>query len=555
MQILLDELEGMATESKCKDSVSLSLLGVRQFEVGMQASKNIVYICGEELFETALLDKKITSVILIGKTPDNFSEIPENIDVIVVSPNNSIAEIYIKVQSAIEKLNFWHESMANAILCGEPIQRLMDTGASILRNPVGLCDNATACIAWSGKFPEDYRDIVWTSVFKTHYAYVYPGDFYKSIQGCDLINIERVKLYDARSTSFGKQLVWAEIIPHNEGHEVVGLIFSTQVGGEITIGQASILNKLVWFLGNSPLLVSALQFDKAQINQVLRNTINGEFVNKEMITLSAAMYFPNNIESFRVLVVDFDDMFGIKNAGFFSVGVLERKLKSRSEAVFPHNDCMVFVSAELKTKQDVQERYDLLKTIYNPSVFRFGVSEEFSSIEDVREYYMQAVASIELGMVKNSRQKVFYFRDCALGYILKNVREEVSLTTHCHPMAKTLHDFDEANDTDYLKTMACLFSNKGNYAKTALELYMHRNTLSYRLDRIKQIVNVDEFDYAEQPYFLTSCQILEWGDLNKIQAKEKDCKPDEKTQAKKKDSKLEDNTKGNSNKLNRVTVL
>jgi carbohydrate diacid regulator len=47
------------------------------------------------------------------------------------------------------------------------------------------------------------------------------------------------------------------------------------------------------------------------------------------------------------------------------------------------------------------------------------------------------------------------------------------------------------DDEDMMATCNCLFENSLNVSSTAKMLYMHRNTLIYRLDKVKRISGLD----------------------------------------------------------------
>lgn len=62
---------------------------------------------------------------------------------------------------------------------------------------------------------------------------------------------------------------------------------------------------------------------------------------------------------------------------------------------------------------------------------------------------------------------------------------------------KVLENYDLKNfakifeDGDMMATCSCLLENDLNVAMTARKLYMHRNTLIYRLNKIRQITGLD----------------------------------------------------------------
>ena len=56
----------------------------------------------------------------------------------------------------------------------------------------------------------------------------------------------------------------------------------------------------------------------------------------------------------------------------------------------------------------------------------------------------------------------------------------------------------ETLDEDTLETINKFFENNLNVSETSRKLYVHRNTLVYRLEKIKKLTGLDlrEFDHA-----------------------------------------------------------
>lgn len=56
----------------------------------------------------------------------------------------------------------------------------------------------------------------------------------------------------------------------------------------------------------------------------------------------------------------------------------------------------------------------------------------------------------------------------------------------------------ETLEEETLETVKCFFDNNLNVSETARQLYIHRNTLMYRLEKVKKLTGLDVriFDHA-----------------------------------------------------------
>jgi DNA-binding PucR family transcriptional regulator len=80
--------------------------------------------------------------------------------------------------------------------------------------------------------------------------------------------------------------------------------------------------------------------------------------------------------------------------------------------------------------------------------------------------------------------------------LLLPVAETGELSAFADQVLGKLLRHDSSDKGHLLETLRVYFKNRGNVMKTARALYIHRNTLLYRLDRIREIGAYD-LDDAE----------------------------------------------------------
>lgn len=85
-------------------------------------------------------------------------------------------------------------------------------------------------------------------------------------------------------------------------------------------------------------------------------------------------------------------------------------------------------------------------------------------------------------------------------HVLCNL-ETVELQKLYRDSVYILAEFDQENNTQLVATLKMYFQCKFNLSETAKQLYLHRNTLSYRLDKIKELLNMD-FDSPNELFSL-----------------------------------------------------
>ena len=74
-------------------------------------------------------------------------------------------------------------------------------------------------------------------------------------------------------------------------------------------------------------------------------------------------------------------------------------------------------------------------------------------------------------------------------------REEIY--DYCNEKLRRLEEYDHANGTYLQETLLSYYMNGFSVGKTAEALYIHRNSLQYRLNKIEELLEIELSDYVE----------------------------------------------------------
>ena len=121
-----------------------------------------------------------------------------------------------------------------------------------------------------------------------------------------------------------------------------------------------------------------------------------------------------------------------------------------------------------------------------------GISQPFADILKIRDYYIQAVHTLEL-LNTSSRDVLFYSSDALIPYLLSNC-DYRGLQIGIHHHIYELRDYDEANHTDFILTLRTYLNCDRNAAKSAQTLHIHRSTFFYRVKKIEELLDISITD-------------------------------------------------------------
>lgn len=121
----------------------------------------------------------------------------------------------------------------------------------------------------------------------------------------------------------------------------------------------------------------------------------------------------------------------------------------------------------------------------------YGLSCEFNHLNQTHTAVLQANQLLEYGLNSTIKKQHWHFEEHALDIIVHHLAQYKEFV---HPAIEQLKNFDSLHNTDYLKTIECYIECTMDTLKTAQMMHIHRNSLYYRLEKIKEITQLDLSD-------------------------------------------------------------
>ena len=116
-----------------------------------------------------------------------------------------------------------------------------------------------------------------------------------------------------------------------------------------------------------------------------------------------------------------------------------------------------------------------------------GMSYLFEDVTQLHGHYGQAVTALGYG---GAAPGLYAFSDCAMRYMMDCFPQE-KLRILVHPALFALREHDRASGSELYDTLRIYLQNERSLVKTAAALFIHRNTLLYRLEKLHKLVELD----------------------------------------------------------------
>lgn len=161
----------------------------------------------------------------------------------------------------------------------------------------------------------------------------------------------------------------------------------------------------------------------------------------------------------------------------------------------------IILVKELKEKDSKEEIDQISKHIYDTlsaeamtSVY-VAIGTVVNDLKNVSASYKEAKMALEVGKIFEENKKIVNYEQLGIGRLIYQLPAplcEMFINEVLHGLS--MDQFDE----ETLTTVNKFFENNLNVSETSRQLYIHRNTLVYRLDKLQKMTGLDlrNFDDA-----------------------------------------------------------
>ena len=119
-----------------------------------------------------------------------------------------------------------------------------------------------------------------------------------------------------------------------------------------------------------------------------------------------------------------------------------------------------------------------------------GIGRAYDRSQELYKSYGQAKLIVE-NLCKTNMNNVKHYDDLGLYRILAFEGLQGELIEFCSDTIKPLIEYDKVNNSELTKTLKIYFECDGNMKKISEKMYVHYNTIIYRVQQIKDITGLD----------------------------------------------------------------
>ncbi len=184
----------------------------------------------------------------------------------------------------------------------------------------------------------------------------------------------------------------------------------------------------------------------------------------------------------------------------------------RNNHILPMDEETIVLLAEIPRDQPKlinEMAHQILDNLNAESMatIHIGIGMPVDNLKDAAKSYREASLALTVGAIFESERYVMRYDRLGLGRLIYQLPP-----TLCHMFLDEVFPSGayEALDSETLLTIQKFFENNLNGSETSRQLFVHRNTLVYRLDKVQKITGLDLRNFDDAVLFKLASMVRKY---------------------------------------------
>ena len=236
-----------------------------------------------------------------------------------------------------------------------------------------------------------------------------------------------------------------------------------------------------------------------------KQILAGQTVDQEQTELRLASMGWRSNDRYRIAWLVSNGYFRSQETLKFYAVQLEQTFPA---CIAAQSDEGIFMLHNLDRETDPDFRQKLADFL-RENLLIVGISNVFSDFYDSRRYAGQSREAMKLGLHRNPSLWRFEFRDYLSDYVLQQCLSQYTANDLCSEGLEKLLRYDRLHpEMELARTLEMYYNCKFNAAEAAKQLFIHRTTMFYRLNKIQEIADIDHDNPESRLHLMLSFALL-----------------------------------------------
>ena len=498
----LSEYTSHVVKTKRFQTDELYLKGVCLYKKNMPFYKEICYVISASTLGSSFSCPSGITLIVAGDAP---AELFYNCDASIMSfevsnRRDAFYELFNSISSVFIKFHDTDEKLRTAIIKNASLQEIVTFGETLFHNPIIVFDR-NYCVL--NEIDSSIKGIEWTED-KWSGTKMLPLDTVNSIK----TSPEYVHGCSSGDTYFISDgyLNYNTILSSVNQGSVMLTIAIMETNTPLTVCHKSLAR---YFAGIIYMCICKNNFSSGhsiRFEEFLKELLYNNQIEQAVIDRSLQTMGWKNTDNYICATFQTNRWDKI-NSMYNNICINLENQFPNSFAFYYDENIVMLVNLDLSHMTKPQLLHSL-SGFLTDGVFHVGVSYIFFEFSTFSSYYRQTLGALEMGGKYRPYEWCYDFQDYALHYFMHYGTSRIDGRHLCFPGVVRLYTYDYENHTDLLNTLRVYLECERNAAPAAKKLFIHRNTLYQRIERINGILDADLNDPDVRLYILMSYKFV-----------------------------------------------
>lgn len=168
--------------------------------------------------------------------------------------------------------------------------------------------------------------------------------------------------------------------------------------------------------------------------------------------------------------------------------------------VFSDNDRIVVVLSDIQEMEAAKliekVKAQMIQFLKSTEAIFAGVGSTANGFRKLSKSYMLSKKIVDLSKIEYREEETRTYDSMGVNRLLFNIDNVDSFEDYYNDTIKPLDDYDSLNGSNLVEVLDCYMKHNGSVQDTAEELFVHRNTVNYKIKKIETLLNVDITKFA-----------------------------------------------------------
>lgn len=401
---------------------------------------------------------------------------------------NCTSQVLFSAVLSIDRLRTFLGEIATA----STFTKLMSTVSGILNCSCAVLSSGFKLLGYS-EHPNVVPSRSWRSMLRRRY---YPNiDIISQLNTARNLTIfdpetRRIVVDPVNTPECGD--AFFPLLSEDSSHEVLGFLYFCYNRKDQFISDSSVIHLIAYALSfRMWRYINMPSNSNSSLCFLLRDIASGSLIDDEEIAnrLTNIRFTPSE-HSFLIVIRSS----GMDRSSKHSWAHLKMAFGQLypNDVLFTYNGDIAILISSLDSNTLPVEDVEALSILLREHGCYAGISDCFDRIDrSFRNHYIRTVTAAKIAQRYNMGSHYTLYTDVALLHLVQDSSFSGNMRDFCDPRILRLAAYDRKHSSNYIHTLQCYWHFNQDVQNTCNYLFIHRNTLFYRLKKIKEIVNLD----------------------------------------------------------------